>query len=162
MRTIHASAVLVGARALLIRGPAGSGKSRLVLALLQAAAQGSLPFARLVADDRVLLSREHGRLVARPPNALAGLIEVRGLGIRRVQFEPAAAVGWIVDLGAGAERLPAVDAACAVGGVTLPRYAFPSCNDALPVLLAALPNRTVGGEPETPIASAVQSYPLPG
>ena len=50
--TIHASAVLVGAKAALIRGPAGSGKSQLVWELLQSAAQGALPFARLVADDR--------------------------------------------------------------------------------------------------------------
>jgi serine kinase of HPr protein (carbohydrate metabolism regulator) len=50
--SIHASAVLIGARAVLIRGPAGSGKSRLALMLLSAAKQGLLPFARLVADDR--------------------------------------------------------------------------------------------------------------
>ena len=46
--SIHASAVLVGARAVLIQGPSGSGKSRLALALLHAAAQGLIPFARLV------------------------------------------------------------------------------------------------------------------
>jgi HPr kinase/phosphorylase len=50
--TIHASAVLLGRKAALIRGPAGSGKSRLVGDLLLAATQGVLPFARLVADDR--------------------------------------------------------------------------------------------------------------
>ena len=49
--TIHASAVLIGPKAVLIRGPAGAGKSQLVWDLLQAAAQGALPFARLVADD---------------------------------------------------------------------------------------------------------------
>src|SRR5674476_414176 len=46
--TIHASAVLIGPKAALIRGPAGSGKSQLVWDLLQSA----LPFTRLVADDR--------------------------------------------------------------------------------------------------------------
>jgi HPr kinase/phosphorylase len=51
--TIHASVVLTGARAVLIRGPAGAGKSRLALNLIHAAASGSLRFARLVADDRV-------------------------------------------------------------------------------------------------------------
>ena len=64
--TIHASAVLVGRRAVLIRGPSGSGKSRLALALLQAAQSGALPFARLVADDRALVEACNGRLLVRP------------------------------------------------------------------------------------------------
>ena len=46
--------MLVGARALLIQGPSGSGKSRLAFTLLQAAEVGQLSFARLIADDRVL------------------------------------------------------------------------------------------------------------
>jgi serine kinase of HPr protein (carbohydrate metabolism regulator) len=100
MTTIHASAVLIGARAVLIRGPAGSGKSRLALALIDAAASRALRFARLVADDRVEIEAARGRLLARAPIPLAGLIEVRGLGIRRVAFEPVAVVGWIVDLAA--------------------------------------------------------------
>ena len=54
--TVHASAVLIGSRAMLIRGPAGSGKSRLALALIEAAASGHIRFARLVADDRVELT----------------------------------------------------------------------------------------------------------
>ena len=72
LRSIHASAVLVGARAVLIRGPSGSGKSRLALALLHAARQGLLPFARLVADDRAHVEAAHGRLLVRPAPALAG------------------------------------------------------------------------------------------
>src|SRR5262249_50773426 len=77
--TVHASAVLAGARAVLIRGPAGSGKSQLALAVIQAAQTGLLRFARLVGDDRVHLEAHHGRLLVRPAAALAGLIEVRGL-----------------------------------------------------------------------------------
>src|SRR4029077_15340497 len=82
--TVHASAVLVGPRAVLIRGPSGSGKSRLALELIEMARTGSLPFARLVADDRVHLEAAHGRLLARPAEALAGLIEVRGGGLLRL------------------------------------------------------------------------------
>jgi len=96
--TIHASAVLVGAKAVLIRGPSGSGKSRLVLALLQAAQAGQLPFARLVADDRAHVEAVHGRLLVRPAQPLAGLIELRGIGIDRVEAEPVAAVGWVVQV----------------------------------------------------------------
>ena len=84
--TIHASAVLIGAKAILIRGPSGSGKSRLVWDLLQAAEQGVLPFARLVADDRAFVETQNGQLLVRPAPALAGIIEIFGLGIRRLPY----------------------------------------------------------------------------
>ena len=67
--------MLIGNRAVLIRGPAGSGKSRLALALIEAAGTGRIRFARLVADDRVELIASHGRLLVRPPATLAGLID---------------------------------------------------------------------------------------
>jgi len=137
--TIHASAVLIGARAALIRGPSAAGKSRLALALLTAAKSGLLPFARLVGDDRLHLEVHHGRLLARAPAALAGLIEVRGLGIRRVAYEPLAVVGLVVDLAAtDTERLPASAGTVTVSGVQLPRLAFAASADLLPPVLAFL------------------------
>jgi HPr kinase/phosphorylase len=141
--TIYASAVLVGSRAVLIRGPAGSGKSRLVMTLLNMSATGMLPFARLVADDRVLIEERHGRLLARPPAALAGLLEVRGLGLRQLPYEPVAVLGWILDLGVEeADRLPRdEELTTALASVTLPRLAIRSCADAAAVLLAALRSR---------------------
>jgi serine kinase of HPr protein (carbohydrate metabolism regulator) len=136
--TVHASAVLVGARAILVRGPAGSGKSRLAFDLINAAASGVLPFARLVADDRVHLEACNGRLLARPPAVLAGLIEVYGVGIRRVPHEPVAVVGLVVDLAvSGAERLPAMaDRETAIAGISLPRLAVAPGADPLPQVLA--------------------------
>jgi len=138
--TMHASAVLVGAKAVLIRGPAGSGKSLLVWNLLQAAAQGALPFARLVADDRVHHDSHAGRLLVRPAPALAGLIEIHGLGIRQMAFEAVAAVGLVVDLAApDGARLPAAEAGKAtISGVTLPRLAVAAGMAALPLVLATL------------------------
>jgi len=137
--TIHASAVLVGSRAVLIRGPAGSGKSRLALALIQAGS-GALPLTRLVGDDRVHAEAAHGRLLVRPAEALCGLIEVRGLGIRRVAFEPLATVGLIVDLAAtDSERLPRPQTAVTeLAGVALPRLAVAPGADPYPVVIAAL------------------------
>jgi serine kinase of HPr protein (carbohydrate metabolism regulator) len=138
--SIHASAVLVGARAVLIQGPSGSGKSRLALALLQAAAQGLIPFARLVADDRAHVAAVHGRLLVRPAEALAGLIEMRGLGIRRILYEPLAVVGLLVELGrTDAERLPEPAAQRAeIAGIALPRLAVAPGADPLPFVLSAL------------------------
>jgi HPr kinase/phosphorylase len=138
--TIHASAVLVGGRAVLIRGPAGCGKSRLALALLQAGTSGGLSFTRLVGDDRVHVEAAHERLLIRPAEALAGLIEVRGLGIRKVPFESAAVVGLVVDLSApDSERLPARSSAVAeVAGVVLPRLAVAPGEDPFRLLISAL------------------------
>src|SRR5262245_52845111 len=97
--TVHASAVLVGARAVLIRGPSGAGKSRLALRLIEQATTGALLFVRLVGDDRVHVEPRNGRLLVRPAANLAGLIEVHGLGLRRLPFEPVAVAGLLVDLG---------------------------------------------------------------
>jgi HPr kinase/phosphorylase len=134
--TIHASAVLIGATAALIRGPAGSGKSQLAWQLLS----GALPFARLVADDRAYVEARVGRLLVRPAAELAGLIEVHGLGIRRLPYEPVAAVALVIDLAAAeAGRLPTREAAqTALEGVALPRLAVAAGQPALPLVLAFL------------------------
>jgi HPr kinase/phosphorylase len=150
--TIHASAVLVGAHAILIRGPAGSGKSQLALKLIEAPPHGPLIFSRLVADDRVHLAAAHGRLVARPARALAGLIEVRGIGIRRFPYEEVAVVSFVVDLAtANAQRLPeGADAEAIVEGIRLPRLAVAPDGDAFLLVLAALtslPAATAGASP---------------
>ncbi len=138
--TVHASAVLVGARAVLIRGPSGSGKSRLARQLIAAACNNGSGFARLVGDDRVHLEAAHGRLLVRPAAALAGLLEVRGVGVRRVAHEPAAVVGLVVDLDAAdVERLPQPEQQrCEIDGVMLPRLAVAAGGAALPAVLALL------------------------
>ncbi len=138
--TVHASAVLTGRHAVLVRGPAGSGKSRLVLALLECAQTGALRFVRLVGDDRVMLAAAHGRLLVRPAKSLSGKIEVRGLGIRRVAHEPVAVIGLVVDLAASdAGRLPEVSAeTIEISGIRLPRLPVAAGENALPAVLAKL------------------------
>jgi len=132
--TVHATAVLVGQKAVLIRGPSGSGKSRLALLLLQL-----LPIARLVGDDRLHLEPASGSLLARPAKELAGLLEVRGLGIRQLPFEPVAVVGLVVDLAGQAERMPESPATrTEIAGISLPRLAVPPGVDPFPLLQAAL------------------------
>ncbi len=138
--TVHASAVLVGARAVLIRGPSGSGKSKLAGDLIDSARGNGLRFARLVADDRAHLEAAGGRLLVRPAVALAGLLEVRGVGVLRVDHEPVAVVGLVVDLNAAdAERLPEpLRQRTEIDGVVLPRLAVAAGAAALPAVLAHL------------------------
>lgn len=139
-RSIHASAVLIGARALLIRGGAGSGKSSLVFAFVEAAQAARITFARLVADDRALVEAAHGRLLVRPVPELAGMLEIRGLGIRRVPYEPAAVVSHVVDLAvAGAARIPEeAERRAAICGIILPRLVVAPTADSAAIVRAAL------------------------
>jgi HPr kinase/phosphorylase len=138
--TVHASAVLVENRAVLIRGPSGAGKSRLAFDLILAGRSGQIPPAVLIGDDRVHLDAGKGQLVVRPARELAGLIEIRGLGIRRCDFAEEAVVGLVVDLCAeDAERLPPPEALqTRISGVKIPRIPVgPDCA-ALPLVIAAL------------------------
>ncbi|WP_369011391.1 HPr kinase/phosphorylase, partial [Escherichia ruysiae] len=70
----HASCIPHRERGLLILGPSGAGKSVLALQMM---ALG----AALVADDRTVLRREGGRILADAPDSIRGRIEARGVGI---------------------------------------------------------------------------------
>ncbi len=98
---LHATCVLLDDMGVLLRGLSGSGKSDLALRLIDGG-------ALLVADDRVDIARDQGDLWAKPPEALAGKLEVRGLGIVAMPFYPKAPVRLIVDLVAdrAVDRLP--------------------------------------------------------
>ncbi|KAA0678926.1 HPr kinase/phosphorylase [Azospirillum brasilense] len=138
MVTIHGTCVLVGTWndghgnggirggdhrggtpvGVLLRGPSGSGKSDLALRMIDAG-------ALLVADDRVELRVDRGRLMATAPAALAGLLEVRGVGIMPVPTATEAEVGLVVDLVPrdAVERLPGEEAADLLDR-TVPRLAL--------------------------------------
>jgi serine kinase of HPr protein (carbohydrate metabolism regulator) len=98
---VHATAVAVDGGAILLRGPSGAGKSDLGLRLIAAG-------ARLVADDQVELRRAGRQILAQAPPALAGLVEIRGVGIVRVAAVDAAPLVLIADLilAGEIERLP--------------------------------------------------------
>ena len=104
--------------AVLLRGPSASGKSDLAFRLIDAG-------ARLVADDQVELQAVEGTLRATPPPALAGLIELRGIGLLRLEALTDASVGLVVDLAPDTppERLPE-PSHCVIQGITVPRIAI--------------------------------------
>ena len=95
----HATSVVIDGRVLLIAGPSGSGKSDLALRLID---RGAL----LLSDDYTRLERRGDALIATPPPAIAGKIEVRGVGIVEMAFASEGLVALLVDLDAEVERLP--------------------------------------------------------
>ncbi len=88
-------------RGVLLRGEAGSGKSDLMLRALSAG-------FRLVADDRTLVWRSAAALFGRAPEALCGLIELRGLGVVREEALPLSQIALVVrcERPEAVERMP--------------------------------------------------------
>ena len=96
---VHATTVAIGGRAVLIEGSSGAGKSDLALRLID---RGAL----LVADDRTALVASEGALLASPPPTIAGLIEVRGLGIVTLPYVTDVPLVLVVAPSATVERMP--------------------------------------------------------
>lgn len=140
--TVHASAARVGDKGVLIRGKSGAGKSSLLLALLASPDTNAI----LVADDRVHLVVAGGRVLASVPAAIAGQMEIRGVGIVAKPHVSPAAIDLVVDLLPLAEcpRLPDGDAARAVlAGIAVPRiFIAIGAHDGVLRVLAALARST--------------------
>ena len=96
-QAIHATAVAIDCRALLILGASGTGKSELAASLL--ASETLAGRVELIGDDRILLTtRGTGELLTRPHPRIAGFIERRGLGIVAMHHLAEAPVAAIAKL----------------------------------------------------------------
>ncbi|MBI1492926.1 HPr kinase/phosphorylase [Halocynthiibacter styelae] len=112
-KTLHATAVALNGKAVLILGRSGSGKSGFALQLM---ACGAL----LVADDRVHITKQDQFLQAHAPDTLPGHVEARGVGILKADYVQSAEIVLVVDLEtAEKDRLP-VPRSCSILGVNLP------------------------------------------
>ena len=95
---LHGTCVALGETCALLTGEPGSGKSDLALRFLSMFATADGTGAALIADDQTIVSREKDSLVACAPEATAGLIEVRGIGIIEAASRPQARLALIVEL----------------------------------------------------------------
>lgn len=91
MTLIHASAIALAGKAVLVVGPSGSGKSQLALRLIQRGAW-------LVADDQTILTPEDGEIWASCPPSIAGKLEIRGVGVVAAPHQSEAAIRLVLDL----------------------------------------------------------------
>lgn len=114
MSLLHqASCVAIQGRAVLIEGAPGSGKSGLALALIDRG-------AALVGDDGVKLDVMDGRLIASPPPNIAGLIEVRNIGLLEYPVASAVPVALTLRLDLDAPRFIEAAEDYALAGIALP------------------------------------------
>jgi len=118
MSQLHANCVQIGGHAVLLRGPSGSGKSSLLLRLIHAG-------GFLISDDRTDLVARGGQLIATAPQTIAGLCEVRGIGI--VHGLPTRSEGIVkvlidlVDNPDVVERMPEPESE-EICGIPIPRW----------------------------------------
>jgi len=122
---VHASCVAIGGRAVLIAGASGRGKSDLAMRLIDRG-------ARLVSDDYTLLAVDGDRLIASPPERIAGKIELRGVGIMEVDPLHDVPVCLIVDLDLPVERLPEA-ASRPLAGLDVPLVALSALEASAPI-----------------------------
>ncbi|MCZ4341349.1 HPr kinase/phosphatase C-terminal domain-containing protein [Sphingomonadaceae bacterium G21617-S1] len=124
---VHASSVMIDGRVLLLRGRPGVGKSDLALRLID---RGAL----LIADDYTQLERRGTMLIASPPPAIAGKIEIRGLGIVEMAFAAEGQVALLLDLDAAPERLSEdPPASTDIEGVAIPTLPFAAIEASAPI-----------------------------
>lgn len=134
---LHATALVLGDRGVLIMGPSGSGKTTLALTLIQEF-QARGQFARLVGDDQLFVRAPGGRLVVSCPETIAGLAEVFGLGPRPLPHLGSTVVDLVIKLVEAADAPRFSDSFTeTVAGVTLPRIDLPERNVAAAALAVA-------------------------
>lgn len=114
MQPRQASCVAIGTRGILIEGLPGTGKSSLVLALLDRG-------AKLVGDDSLLVEARDGRLYAHPHPETTGLLEVRNLGLLPQPVEHNVAVALVLHLDADAPRFISAAERYTIAGIPLPQ-----------------------------------------
>jgi serine kinase of HPr protein (carbohydrate metabolism regulator) len=124
---VHASCVAIGGRGVLIAGASGRGKSDLALRLIDRG-------ARLVSDDYTVVRKSGDRLVGTAPTAIAGRIEIRGVGLVEMESVAEVTIALHVDLDAAPDRLPD-PRSIAFAGLALPSIALAALEASAPIKL---------------------------
>ncbi len=137
MICIHASCIAIGARSILLSGVSGAGKSDLALRMIDRG-------ARLVSDDYTEIRLVDGALVAQPPKALRGKIEVRGMGIATLDHVARVPVALFVALDEAPVRLPEQSQFEIILGIAVRKVALAGLEPSAPIKLEMILARFAG------------------
>lgn len=129
--TLHASCVAIAGRAILIEGLSGSGKSDLALRLIDRG-------ANLISDDYTIVRRVGKGLLASAPPTIAGLFEVRGVGLIPMPFDSDVPVALIASIADTIERLPEATTTRIVAGVGIPTCLITAFEASAPIKVEML------------------------
>lgn len=124
--TIHATCVAIEQRGVLITGASGSGKSDLALRLID---RGAV----LVSDDYTALTVSDGKLRASPPTNIAGLLEIRHIGIVNLPYAIDVPIALVVALDEKPERMPDQPATLDILGLSVPYVALAGLETSAPI-----------------------------
>jgi serine kinase of HPr protein (carbohydrate metabolism regulator) len=125
--TVHATCVAIQGRGILLHGASGAGKSDLALRLVDRG-------AAFVSDDYTLVRRDGARLIATAPQTIAGMMEVRGLGIVDLPSLASAPVALMIALDEPVERMPAETMPTVhLAGVPIPVIALAALEPSAPI-----------------------------
>ena len=119
MENLHASAVELDGKAVLIKGASGSGKSVLALKLISLG-------ANLIADDQTLVFKHKNKVYLCAPESLPRGLEIRGIGIVGAPICEQAELGLVVDLSkVEKNRVPeTIERKIVIMGYSFPFYLF--------------------------------------
>jgi len=141
--TIHATCIDLAGRGVLLSGASGAGKSDLAFRLIGAPPPAFAPrdgAAVLVSDDRVVVQARDGRLYASPPASLAGMLEVRGVGILKLPYLEQAEIALVAELVPHGDvpRMPEIPFPTReICGVSIPHLALDPFEPSAPLKLWA-------------------------
>jgi len=125
-KTIHATCIAIGQRGVLITGASGSGKSDLAMRLID---RGAV----LVSDDYTALALSDGRLRASPPTNIAGLLEIRHIGIVNMPYVIDVPIALAIALDEKPERMPDQPATLDILGLSVPCVALAGLEASAPI-----------------------------
>lgn len=124
--TIHATSVAIDGLGVLILGPSGSGKSDLALRLID---RGAV----LISDDYTIASAKDDALILDAPANIAGMMEIRHLGIVEMPYVSAVPARLAISLDASPHRMPDTDTEITIAAVSVPLITLAGLEPSSPI-----------------------------